>query len=91
VFLTERFAINTGNVDKVQENKLLFDQDKDITIKINFMTFFDYYTTECVTDLDLQSEIIIFESIFSTIESNSFYWGSSGISENWLKPKTEPP
>ncbi len=47
--------------------------------------------TECVTDLDLQSEIIIFESIFSTIESNSFYWGSSGISENWLKPKTEPP
>jgi len=47
--------------------------------------------TECVTELDLQSEMIIFESILTTFEMSNIFGGSWGSSANWLKPKTEPP
>jgi len=42
------------------------------------------HTAECVTDLDYQSEMIIFGSILTTFE----FGGSWGSIENWLKPKT---
>jgi len=45
--------------------------------------------TECVTDLDYQSKVIIFGSILTTFESRSILGGSWGSIENWLKPKTK--
>ena len=47
--------------------------------------------TECVTDLDLQREMIIFKSILTTFEASVIFRGSWGSIENWLKPKTKPP
>jgi len=46
-------------------------------------------TTECVTDLDSWSKMIIYGSILTTFESSSIIgaggcWGSM---ENWLEPK----
>ncbi len=51
----------------------------------------EFVSTECVTDLDQGSDIVIFESILSTFESNVVFRGSCGSSVNWLEPKTEPP
>jgi len=50
-----------------------------------------FQDTECVTDLDLKSEMIIFGSILITFESSSIFGGSWGSIENWLEPKIEPP
>jgi len=50
-------------------------------------TYYEH-STECVTDLDQGSEMIIFGSILTTFESSNIFGGSS--IENWLKPKTEP-
>jgi hypothetical protein len=47
--------------------------------------------TECVTDLDKQSKMIIFGSILSTFKWNSIFGGSWGSIENRCKTKTEPP
>jgi len=49
------------------------------------------YATECVTDLDKQSELVIFESILTTFKLSIIYGGSWGSIENWLQPKTKPP
>ena len=38
--------------------------------------------SECVMDLDYQSEMIMFESVLSTFEASIVYWGSLGSSEN---------
>ncbi len=46
-------------------------------------------TTECVTDLDLQSEKIIFKLILFTFELSSIFAGGWGSIENWLEPKIE--
>ncbi len=35
----------------------------------------NYLSTECVTDLDLQSEMIIFGSILTTFESSRIFGG----------------
>ena len=43
-------------------------------------------TTECVTDLDSQSEFLIFESILTTFKLIIIYRGSLGNVENWLEP-----
>ena len=48
-------------------------------------------TTECVTDLDYQSKMIIFELIFTTFEASVIFWGSWGSIENQLESKTKPP
>jgi len=42
--------------------------------------------TECIEDLDIQSEKIIFGSILATFESSSIFGGSWGSIENWLEP-----
>jgi len=42
------------------------------------------------TDLDSQREMIILESLLTTSEESVILWSSWGISENWLKPKTNP-
>jgi len=47
-------------------------------------------TTECVADLDEQTEMIIFESNLTTFKLSIVFWGSCGICENWLEPETEP-
>jgi len=47
--------------------------------------------TECVADLDYQSEMIIFGSILTTFQSRIIFGGRWGSIENWLEPKTEPP
>jgi len=47
--------------------------------------------TECITDLDLGSEMIIFESILTTFKASVVFRGSWGSSVNWLEPKTKPP
>jgi len=39
-------------------------------------------------DLELQTEISIFESLLTTFKASSIYWGSCGGIENWLKSKT---
>ena len=39
-----------------------------------------------VTDLDLRLEMIIFESILTTFEASTIFWGSWGSSENQLEP-----
>jgi len=44
--------------------------------------------TECVTDLDYQSELLIFELNFKLSIDFGGSWGST---ENWLKPKIKPP
>jgi len=46
-----------------------------------------YNNTECDTNLDLQSDMIIFESILTTFELGIIYWGSLG-SKNFLESKT---
>ena len=43
-------------------------------------------TKECVTDLDLRREMIIFESILTTFEASTIFSGSWGSSENQLRP-----
>jgi len=47
--------------------------------------------TECVTDLDQQSKMIIFGLILTTFKSSSIFGGILGSIKNWLNPKTEPP
>ena len=42
--------------------------------------------TECVTDLDLQREMIIFVSILTTFEASTIFSGSWGSSGNELEP-----
>ncbi len=46
--------------------------------------------TECVTDLDDQSDMIIFESLLTTFEAIFIVWGSWAICKNWLELKTKP-
>jgi len=41
-------------------------------------------STECVTDLD-------YESNFTTFKLSVDFLGNWGSIENWLKPKIEPP
>ena len=54
---------------------------------ILFFLLFSYMNssqpTECVTDLDYQSKMIIFESVLTTFESSVILWVSKGCSENW--------
>ncbi len=47
--------------------------------------------TECVTELDEQTEKNIFGSILTTFEISSIFGGSWSSIENWLQPKTRPP
>jgi hypothetical protein len=51
--------------------------------------FFKIRTTECVTDLDQRSKMIIFGSILTTFESSSIFGGSWGSIENWFEPKIQ--
>ena len=46
--------------------------------------------TECITDLDLGCEIIIFELISITFKVGIIFLGCLGTSKNWLKPKIKP-
>ncbi len=46
--------------------------------------------TECVTDFDKQSEMIILGSILTTFESSSIFGSSCGSIGNLLEPKNEP-
>jgi len=46
--------------------------------------------SECVTDLDLQIEMIIFESKLTTFKKSIILKGNWCCNENWLEPKTEP-
>ena len=46
--------------------------------------------TECVTDLDLRSELIFCETILTTFEASIIFWGHWGSSGNWLEPKNKP-
>ncbi len=48
-------------------------------------------TTECVTDLDQQNEMIILESILTTFKSSIIFRCSRGSSVNWLELKIKPP
>jgi len=48
-------------------------------------------TTECVIDLDQQSEMIIFGTILTTLKSSIVFRGSRGSVENFLEPRIEPP
>jgi len=50
-----------------------------------------YIDTECVTDLDYQSKLLIFELILTTFKPSIVFRGSWGSIENWIEPKTEPP
>ena len=50
-----------------------------------------YISTECVTKLDLQSRMIIFESILTTFEASVIFSGRWCSSKNWLELKTWPP
>jgi hypothetical protein len=45
--------------------------------------------TECCTDLDKQSNMIILGLILITFKSSSIFGGSCGSIENWLEPKTK--
>jgi hypothetical protein len=47
--------------------------------------------TECVTDLDLQIEMVIIGSILTTFDSSGIFGGSQGSIENWLEPKNKTP
>ena len=47
--------------------------------------------TECVTDFDLQSKMIIFGSILTTFELSIIYGSNCCSNQNWLEPKTKPP
>ncbi len=47
--------------------------------------------TECVTDLDEQIEMIIFELYLTTLESSCIFGRSWGSIENWLEPNFKPP
>jgi hypothetical protein len=48
---------------------------------------FEWSHTECVTDLDYQSKMIIFKLILTTFELSSFFGGSLGNIDNWLVPR----
>jgi len=48
-------------------------------------------TTECVTDLDQQNEMIFFGSILTTLLSSIIFGSSWGSIENHLEPKTKLP
>jgi len=45
-----------------------------------------FISTECVTDLDYQSELLIFESILTPFKLSIVFGGSWGSTENWLEP-----
>ena len=45
-------------------------------------------STECVTNLDLRSEMIIFVLILTRFEASFDFFGSCGISKYQLEPKT---
>jgi len=47
------------------------------------------FSTECGTDVDEQSEMIVFESILTTFELSIVFKGSWGTSEYWLEPKIQ--
>jgi len=49
------------------------------------------HPTECVTDLDYQSKLLIFELILTSFKPSIIFGGSWGSTENWLEPKTKPP
>jgi len=51
-------------------------------------TVIKYLKKLSVTELDYQTEMIIFGSILTTFESSSVFEGSWGSIENWLEPKT---
>ena len=36
------------------------------------------------------NDMIIFESLLTTLEPSSIFWGSWGSSENWLEPVLTP-
>ncbi len=48
-------------------------------------------STECVTDLEYQIELLIFESILTSFKLSIIFGGSWGNNKNRLEPKTEPP
>jgi len=45
----------------------------------------------CVTNLDYQSELLIFEFTLTTFKQIIVFSGSWSSIENWLKPKIKPP
>jgi len=47
-------------------------------------------STVCVTELDQQSELLIFESILTSFKPSIVFGGSWGSTENWLVPKIKP-
>jgi len=52
--------------------------------------FHQHFATECVSDLDYCTEIIIKGSILTTLKLSIIFRGSWGSSVNWLKAKIEP-
>jgi hypothetical protein len=52
---------------------------------------FCFLFTVCFADLDQGIEIIIFESIFTTLEASFIFRNSWGSIKNWLQLKIEPP
>jgi len=76
---------------KSYENSYSSDKGR----RIKFLDYLNWATnliyTECVTDWDERSEMIILGLFLTTFESSSIFGGIWGSIENWLKPKIEPP
>ncbi len=53
--------------------------------------FITLYSTECVTDLDLWSKMIIFGWILTPFEPNIIFACSWGSIKNWLEHRIKPP
>jgi len=61
------------------------------TKRLGFWLLVPVLTTECVTDLDLRSKLLVFKSILTPFEPSIIFWCTWGSFENWLEPKTKPP
>ena len=49
----------------------------------------DIIIIECVTDLELQTEIIIFESLLTTFKASSIFETDGTVTKNCLELKTK--
>ena len=73
-----RFRQTLNNVSKIPR---LEKAEKHCSVII-----FSLRPTECVMNLDLESELLIFEPILTTFKPSIVFRGSWGSIENWLEP-----
>ena len=87
---TPTIVVHIKSGQKLPKSNCLATFTKVQSESLKNTVWHEWNATECVTYLDWQSEMIIFELILTTFEASFIFRGSLGSIENWLEPKTKP-